>query len=425
MTSFDLLDLRPLHPWRLLALACGLAAAAPAVASPPTGLETERVVVLMRHGLRAPLPTEAAAQPRPGETWPAWQTPASQLTPRGHQALLLGGAYLRQWLQSARLLPAQGCPQVHSLHIWSNSVSRTIASGEAMAESLAPGCTVSVGHLPQGQTDPLFNPIEAGAVDFDAVQAVRQIEQETGGVAALVAPEGASLRAMRRALGCEVDRPEPRCTLQAGEAALRPGRDGRGLELRGPIDVASGTAQVFALQYAEGLPLANVAWGRAGPAELARMSRLHALLFDVYARPSYMAQRIAGPMSATLLGLLMADSGPAVSVFVGHDNNVAALTALLGVSFQLPGYGRNDPPVGGMLRLERLRDPKTGQRHLRLSYQAQSLQQIRDLQPLTPAAPPLLLPLALPEAACRPAAHGLCTLDEAAAWWRRRLYRAW
>jgi len=424
MNRLDALVPRRLRVLPLLALACRLLAE-PAVAAPPAALVPERVVVLMRHGLRAPLPTEAAAQPRPGEAWPAWQTPASQLTARGRQALLLSGAYLREWLQSARLLPLAGCPAAADLHIWANSVSRTIASGEAMAEALAPGCAAAVGHLRPGLVDPLFNPIEAGAVDFDAAQAVRQIEQETGGVVALVAPEGAALRDMQRALGCETERSEERCALQAGEAALRPGSDGRGLALRGPIDVASGTAQVFALQYAEGLPLADVAWGRAGPAELARMSRLHALLFDIHARPSYMAQRIAGPMSEQLLGVLTAPGGPAVSVFVGHDNNIAALTALLGVSFQFPGYGRNDPPVGGMLRLERLRDPATDRRYLRLSYQAQSLQQMRELKPLTSAAPPLLLSLALPAAACRPAVAGLCTLDAAAAWWRRRLYRAW
>ena len=379
--------------------------------------------MLWRHGLRAPLPPEAAAEPRAGEAWPAWSTPPSLLTPHGRAALALSGQYQRAMLQSAGLLPVRGCPAAGQVFVWANTVDRTIASGDVLAEALAPGCGTPVRHLPMGETDPLFNPIEAGAVDFDAEQAVRVINRETGGVQALVAPEGAAVRAMQRVLGCDERRPEERCTLQAAQAGLRPGADGRGLALRGPIDVASGTAQVLALQYAEGLPLGEVGWGRAGLAEIASVSRLHALLFEVYARPSYMAQRIAGPLSRRLLDQLLAPQAPPVSLFIGHDNNIAALTALLGVSFQFTGYGRNDPPVGSVLLLERLRDTATGRRYLRLRYEAQSLDQLRGLTPLTPRSPPLSL--TLPLKGCHANAQGLCELEAAAAWWRRRLYGRW
>jgi len=379
--------------------------------------------MLWRHGLRAPLPTEAAAEPRAGEAWPTWTTPASLLTPHGRAALALSGQYQRARLQSAGLLPEQGCPAPGRVFVWANSVDRTVASGDVLAGALAPGCGTPVEHLPMDQTDPLFNPIEAGAVGFDAADAVRVIDRETGGVQALVAPEGEAVRAMQRVLGCDDRRPEARCTLQAAEAGLRPGADGRGLAMRGPIDVASGTAQVLALQYAEGLPLADVGWGRAGLAEIASVSRLHALLFEVYARPSYMAQRIAGPLSERLLAQLLAPEAPAVSLFIGHDNNIAALTALLGAGFQFPGYGRNDPPVGSVLLLERWRDKVTGRRYLGLRYEAQSLDQLRALTPLGPHSPPLSLTLPLP--GCHADARGLCELDAAAAWWRRRLYGRW
>ncbi|MCE4553459.1 histidine-type phosphatase [Roseateles cellulosilyticus] len=401
----------------------GLGLASPAWSAGQSPLQLERVVMLWRHGLRAPLPTEAAAEPRAGEAWPSWSTPASLLTPHGRAALALSGQYQRTMLQAADLLPAQGCPAPGQVFVWANTVDRTVASGEVLAGALTPGCATPVQHLPMDQTDPLFNPIEAGAVDFDAAEAVRVIDRETGGVQALVAPEGEAVRAMQRVLGCDDRRPEARCTLQTGEAALRPGADGRGLAMRGPIDVASGTAQVLALQYAEGLPMTEVGWGRARMTEIASVSRLHALLFEVYARPSYMAQRIAGPLSARLLQLLLSADAPAVSLLIGHDNNIAALTALLGVGFQFPGYGRNDPPVGSVLLLERLRDPASGRRYLRVRYEAQSLDQLRELAPLTQRSPPLTLTLPLP--GCHATGQGLCELDAAAAWWRRRLYGRW
>ncbi|WP_447410573.1 hypothetical protein, partial [Clostridium perfringens] len=68
------------------------------------------------------------------------------------------------------------------------------------------------------------------------------------------------------------------------------------MALTGPIRRYSGTAQVLLLEYLEGLPMAQVGWGRATPAALKRLAVLHAALFDVYARPPYMAARVAGPL---------------------------------------------------------------------------------------------------------------------------------
>ncbi|MCD7098245.1 histidine-type phosphatase [Stenotrophomonas sp. MMGLT7] len=353
----------------------------PAAAAP----RLEQVVLVVRHGVRAPLPGEVAAAAYADAPWPQWDTPPSQLTAHGREAVRLSGDWLRRWLSGQGVLPVQGCPAPGSVAVRANTDQRTIDSGLILAQALAPGCGLVAEHRPEGTHDPLFRPVEAGAVDFDARAAVASILRENGGPAALVAAHRPELEAMREILGCT----RTPCDFAAMPSSLVPGEDGRGFALKGPVDLTSGTGEVLLLQYAQGMPLDQVGWGRATSERLEQVSRLHALLFDIYARPRYMAVRSGGPLAGELLRRLGDAGSPRVSLFVGSDNHIAALSSLLGVHFHLPGYGADDPPPGGALMVGLWRDPASGERSVRVEYLAQSLQQLRTLQPLDLEHPPL------------------------------------
>lgn len=396
----------------LLALGGVAAAQGPGPSGP---LKVERTVMLYRHGIRAPLPGEAAVDAYAHPPWPVWTTPPSLLTPHGREAARLMGAYDRQRLSSLGLTGPEGCPAPGAVAIWTNTAQRTIASGEAFAEGFAPGCGLAVGHQPPDTEDPLFHPLEAKAVDFKAADAVAAITAENGGPAALVAPYAGKIREMERVLGC--DRAQPPCDIASARTGLAPSADGGGLVLDGPISILSGTAQVFMLQYAEGLPLDQVGWGRATPRTLEDVSRLHALLFDIHARPRYMARRIGGPMARRISGILAAKDAPAVNVFVGHDNNIAALASLIGAHFKMDGYGQDDPPIGGALELQVLVDAQ-GRRFVAAYYEAQTPDQLRSLTPLSLANPPARRAL---ELACQTSGQGPCRLDDFLAALDRRL----
>ncbi|MCL1553578.1 histidine-type phosphatase [Xanthomonas nasturtii] len=363
----------------------------------------ERVVVVFRHGVRAPLQGEAAAAHYADQAWPHWSTPASLLTPRGRKGVRLSGEYLRQWLVQQALLPNGGCPATGSVSVWANTDQRTIDSGALLADALAPGCGIAARHREAGSDDPLFRPIEAGAVPFDAVAAVASIQQQTGGPAALLQGHTAELQALQQILGCT----RTPCDFARMPSKLTPSANGRGLVLGGPIDLTSGTGEVLLLQYADGLPLSQVGWGRATPERLAQVSRLHALLFDIYARPHYMAARSGAPLAREVLQRFGDAQAPKVSLFVGSDTHIAALSSLLGVHFHLPGYGADDPPPGGALLLGLWRQPD-GTRVVRARYLAQSLDQLRTLAPLDLAHPPLQQELALE--ICAPDQRMTCPL---------------
>lgn len=397
---------------------CVLAFAAEADSAAPPYPDTwhvEQVIMLFRHGVRAPLEGEIGAMELARQPWPRWQTPASVLTPHGREGMRLLGVYDRERYSALGLLPKTGCPTDGSVSIWTNTEQRTIASGQALAEGLAPNCHLIVGHQPPGSEDPLFHPIEAHAVPFDAKEAVREVIAQTGGPAKLTAPYRDAIRSMESILDCRA----AGCDIAATPSSLTPGSDGRSMNLKGSIAITSGTAEVFLLQYAEGMPLDQVGWGRATRERIAEISRLHALLFDIHARPDYMARRIAGPMVQHVLAMLAHADAPRLNLMVASDNNIAALTSLLGVHFQIDGYGYEDQPPGGAFVLEVLRDPASGERYVRSFYQAQTLEQLRQLTPLSRTQPPVIGRLVID--ACKMQGSEVCRLGDFEALLRRRM----
>lgn len=378
------------------------------LASVPAGaredMQLERVILLYRHGVRAPLAGEVQVNEVNGKPWPRWPQAPGELTAHGAQGAERMGAYDRRRLAGEGLFAAGGCPAPSDVWFWANTDQRTIASAKALAQGFAPGCPIAIGHLRQGSDDPLFHPIEAHAVAWQARDAVASIEAQTAGPDALAAPHTRELTTMAAVLGCMPGDTQPVCDARSWHGSVKAAPDGRQLVLTGPIATTSGTAEAILMAYAEGLAPDAVGWGRADAARLEQLSRLHALLFDIYARPRYMAERITSVMSKRIIWTLQDAAAPRLSVLVGSDNNIVALASVLDIHFRMPGYGQDDPPVGGALAIELWRRRATGQRLVRVFYQAQTLSQLRSLR----ADPPVVRPLR--PAACAAGSGSFCPL---------------
>ncbi|RVU05869.1 histidine-type phosphatase [Novosphingobium umbonatum] len=342
----------------LIAAALLLSGTAAASERLPKGMVAERLVMLYRHGVRAPLAPEAALDGLEHQPLPDWPVGESMMTPHGLDALTQQGReHARLW-QHWGLLPAKACPAAKDVAIWTNTSPRTIASGKALVQGIVEDCSLPVGHLDEAQVDPLFEPLRAGAVEFDGAKALASVWAYTGGAQAQARRYAKTLRLMQRVIGCKI------CDLSQEPASLGLSSDGRELVLTGPIRRYSGTAQVFLLQYLQGMPMRDVAWGRADLSRLRQLGALHAALFDVYARPPYLAARVAGPLARDMAQSLTAPAGPRVKLYMGHDTNIAALGALLGLKPAFAGYAAGDPPPGGGVGLLLLRD-RQGRRWLR------------------------------------------------------------
>nr|WP_315380527.1 histidine-type phosphatase [uncultured Sphingomonas sp.] len=340
-------------------------------AGSPASPKVERLVLLMRHGVRAPLDGEVPPATRTGQPWPRWHAPAEQVTPHGAAALRALAKADRRWFAAAGLVAANGCPDPAALRLWTNSSPRTIASGAAYAAGFAPGCQVAVGHKPEGSNDPIFEPLGAHPAAFDANRAVESINRYTGGAEALTKRHAAGLKLLEQVLAC----PAAPCS-PVEPSSVRASADGHGIDLKGPIRAASGTAQVLMLQYLEGMPLAQVGWGRVTPARLEALGAVHGALFDVFSRPSYMAAFQMAPTVDRITADLTAATASKIDVLIGHDTNVAALAAVLGVPVKAPGFATNDPSPGGGIAIALVRGPN-GRPAVRLWYRSQSAADMR------------------------------------------------
>jgi len=382
-------------------LALGLGPAFTRAAEPDASadLKLERVVLLMRHGIRPP--TKATVTP-PGITatpWPKWDAPYGHLTPHGAEAIRLLGRFDRASLAARGLLPADGCPKAGSVVVWSDTDQRTIATGDALLKGMFPGCGVRNGHLAQGAKDPLFNPYKDGvAVDADAAR--QAILGHIGSLEQLRQRLGPAFDRLQQVLGCCAPAVCQAAGLPAGcRLAELPGEiappepgDGRP-DLTGLFDFAPSAAQTLMLEYAEGRK--QVGWGRVTGADLELIGSLHAMKGDLIQRPALLGSHGATRLARRMLDALERADGPRLTVLVGHDTNIGDLSGLLDFDFQVSGYAADTPPPGGAVGFELLSD-RTGARYVRVVYRSQTLQQMRELTPLDASHPPFRQALAIP-----------------------------
>lgn len=366
-------------------------AAAPAPAPGDAGLKLQRVVMLMRHGVRPP--TKPAVGP-PGtadKPWPKWSTGYGELTPHGYDAVKLLGTWDRRHWEALGLLPPDRCLDRSELAMEASYKTRTQDTARALAEGMMPGCPVEIPHPAADADDVLFHPLATGkpAYDAEAAMAQARARQPQGGMAQEIRDNAALFSLLNQALGCCTpadcgDGKARACDLSRQPAALATADDGA-VSIGDPFSLASTIGQTFLLEYLEGMPMRDVAWGRLDEAGIGKLLEFHVLKYRYEARTPYIALRTAAPLAARMLGALQ--DGPKLTVLAGHDTNIAQLGGFFDLHWTVPGYPRDDPPPGGALGFELLSDA-AGAEYVRAFYRSQTMPQVRELQPLDEANPP-------------------------------------
>lgn len=345
-----------------------------AAAAPAPRLTVDRVILVMRHGVRPPTKAPAMPPSVTPETWPTWSVAPGWLTQHGAVAVTALGVGDRARFVATGVLPDAGCPAAGAVSIVADSDQRTLATARAWAAGLAPGCTIAMIARPEGEDDPLFSPpLTAPGFDPAAADAAVRAAIGPGGVAALDARYAALLRRLDAILCAQ---PSTSCGVAREPTGVTAAAPGQRPKLRGALDRASTAAQILLLEYAEGKPMAEVGWGRASAADVTALSQFHALEFRLLARPRAIARPNLAGIVARIADTLTAARAPMVTMFSGHDTQVANLGGLLDTHWQVPGFAADDPAPGGAIVIERLHDAG-GRRYVRVRYRAQTLDQLR------------------------------------------------
>ncbi|MCQ9154993.1 Ca2+-dependent phosphoinositide-specific phospholipase C [Acidomonas methanolica] len=361
------------------------------------GFHLRRVVMVMRHGIRSPLPGQEPATATIAGGWPHWDVAPGDLTPHGAAGMRSIGQFERAWLDENGLLPAHGCPAAGSVAIRSNSAERTVASAQSFADGFAPACSLAIAHRPPGTPDPLFSALDADPARFD----MRSIVPHLPDANAMFAPHKDMLAALGRPVRCN-DGP---CGFLSAPSHVEPNDTNHGLTLSGPIREGSSIAEALMLAYLDGKATPVTDGKSLDAGQLGALSALHAAMLDSIVRPP----AIGAPMSRDLRARLVADltdkTGPDFRLYVGHDDTIAPLLGLMDTHVRAPGYAPDEIPVGSALGFA-VYGNDLGETVVRVFFQSQTPEALRT----TPdsAWPSLSFP-SVP--ACK-GATGLCTMDE-------------
>ena len=373
------------HPALLLALLALVALLVPAGPTPASAADDGKlvkVVVLSRHGVRAPTQKHKTLEEWSERVWPVWPVKRGDLTPRGGELVTAMWGTVGADFRKEGILPANLCQRPADVFVRADTDERTRATARALLDALAPDC--HLGYAVTGDAiDPLFHPVKAGLYTFDPIGAATDILSMTAGGLGQLQDDLATPLALIGRLSapvaprlCGKFNLPPDCALSDIPNAVSVAPDGRSVGITGSLAIASSLAEIFLLEYGE-WPGVAAGWGQVTAPTLRQVLPVHARVFDVVNRAPLVAwargSSLLSEMGQALLGTHYDErcTKAALVVFVGHDTNIANLGALLGVNWQLPEYPLNSIPPAAALMLELWE--KDGQREVRVNLLAQPM----------------------------------------------------
>lgn len=384
--------------------------------------QLEYVVMLSRHGVRSPLGTPGALDKYSAAAWPQWEVAPGILTPHGHQLIKLFGAWDRSKFSASGLLAPSGCADAARVTIIADTDERTRETGQALAEGMLPGCTVPVHSLADGQDDPLFRSLEAGVGGVDKALSVAAIDGRLGGdpanLTAAYRPQLAALDRVLTGCGRVPSTNSKRASILDIPAVVVPGNNDRPASIRGPVPAAAEMTEDLLLEYTDGKSDADTGWGCLDGPTLRYVMQLDTANWEYGTRTPVIARAKASDLLDHIQQSLaqhiedkpvpgaLGNPGDRVLILVGHDTNIATVAGALGIDWIIDGRVDDTPP-GGALLFELWRSP-AGKPFVRLEYTAQTIDQMRHAETLTPADPPGQEPVFVP--GCR-SADMSCTWD--------------
>lgn len=378
----------------------------------PEGYQLQQVLMMSRHNLRAPLANNGSVleQSTPNK-WPEWDVPGGQLTTKGGVLEVYMGHYMREWLAEQGMVKSGECPPPYTVYTYANSLQRTVATAQFFITGAFPGCDIPVHHQEKmGTMDPTFNPVITDDSAAFSEQAVAAMEKELSKLQ--LTDSYQLLEKIVNYKDSPACKEKQQCSLVDGKNTFsakyqqEPG-------VSGPLKVGNSLVDAFTLQYYEGFPMDQVAWGEIKSDQQWKvLSKLKNGYQDSLFTSPEVARNVAKPLVSYIDKALVTDrtSAPKITVLVGHDSNIASLlTALDFKPYQL--HDQNErTPIGGKIVFQRWHDSKANRDLMKIEYVYQSAEQLRNADALTLQAPAQRVTLEL--SGCPIDADGFCPMDK-------------
>lgn len=376
-------------------------------------MQLQQVLMLSRHNLRAPLADNGSVlEQSTKKSWPQWDVPGGQLTTKGGVLEIYMGNYTRQWLAQQGLVQNGSCPDSNNVFVYANSLQRTVATAQFFVNGAFPGCDVAVTHQDaMGTMDPIFNPVITDGSETFNKQALADMAAANEKLA--LKPAFQRLEKIVDYKSSPVCDNKKQCDLSSGQNSFS-AENGKEPNVSGPLKVGNSLMDAFTLQYYEGFPLDQVAWGQIKtPEQWKELSAIKNGYQDTLFTSPTIAREVAAPLVDYIRSQLVDQdkaNAPKVTLMVGHDSNIASLLSALQVKpYELPDTYEKTP-IGGQVVFERWHDAKNDKDLLKVEYVYQTADQLRDADVLSLKNPPKRVTLQL--TGCQTDANGYCSWDQ-------------
>ena len=358
--------------------------------------ELKEVVVMSRHNIRSPLTSGGAAYQRvTPHTWFKWSSPSSQLSLRGGVLETEMGQFFRQWVVSEGLLPDNYRPEGDEVLFYANSRQRTFATAKYFSAGFLPFANVEITHkLDEDKMDPVFTPQFTKMNDTYRQQVLADIQALNGGPQAWMAAQQPTLNLMKQIL----DMAHSPAALQGDtthfwfddtQFKLEKGSEPK---MTGGYTLANSVADALVLQCYESESM--TAFGHELTME---QWRAICAVKEVYDGLLFTTHSAAVNLAYPLVSRIREELNRSDRKFMflcGHDSNLASISAALGL--QIPETENAlelHTPIGSKLVFEKWSDGSDEYVAVNLVYQ--SIGQLQGRTLLSPAAPPMVLPVTI------------------------------
>ena len=284
----------------LIGLQCinGVSQSPDPVAATQAGDQLLKVIVISRHGIRAPLQTTKELERYSTSPWPQWDVPPGNLTTHGKDVMRSLGKFYAAYYGRRGLFQDGPCGRARNSFAWSDVDERDISTAKSFFEGLAPQCEMQIHSVGEGRVDPLLHPLKAHLGHPDLALALSSVQGRIGSDAEYVMQSYMpAFLALDRVLGgcgiavCQKEN-ENRTILFTMNARIEQADDDDHFirESTGPLGIASTLGEILLLEYADGKPMTDVGFGRMSRSQLTQILSLHSLYFDLANETPYIAQ---------------------------------------------------------------------------------------------------------------------------------------
>lgn len=386
--------------------------------------QLKQVIIFGRHGVRTPNSPNSILNNFSTQAFPVFpdlpgnptDNPTSILTSNGATDETLLGGYFRLWLTQEGLLTGNDAADARNVYFRADDAPLIMNTAQAFASGLLPAATVGIHTVSPATNDRLFDPVDAGVASLNEQTAVAAVNGRIGSdPAALQTAYAPELGLIRSVLFNYPVNQTPAPPTPAGEIDVTaiPFSVAAGTSSQLPVNLGGLESVALAIdpwimEYTDGMPASQVAWGELNEGGIGQVFRVYDLLLDLeYGTPylatvqnsnlaSHIVRSLVQGSTGNAIGGALGSASSKIIVLTASNFNIVGLAGLFHLDWLLPTYQPDVAAPGGALVFQLRQSTSTGAYVVRISYVSQTMDQLQGLTLLSLSAPPPIAAVAIP-----------------------------